>query len=95
MRARYSAYVLGDEGFLLRSWHGSTRPGTVGTAGVEWLGLDVVSAERGTAFDREGTVTFSARFRRGDSPLELQETSSFVREDGIWYYVDGSAPPVA
>lgn len=27
MRSRYSAYVLGDEPYLLATWHPDTRPG--------------------------------------------------------------------
>ncbi|HWS26863.1 MAG TPA: YchJ family metal-binding protein, partial [Xanthomonadales bacterium] len=44
MRSRYSAYVLGDRDYLLRTWHASTRPegldlGLVGA--IRWLGLTV------------------------------------------------------
>jgi len=34
-----------------------------------------------------------ARYRiGGGSAVRLHEISSFVREDGRWYYVDGSFP---
>ena len=91
MRARYSAYVMHDEGFLLSSWHPDTRPAEVEfDEGLEWLGLEVVATEAGTAFDNDGIVEFTARFRRGGEHLELHERSSFVRLDGRWMYVTGT-----
>ena len=96
MRARYTAYVLGDAAFLLRSWHPTTRPGSVRfDPDVDWHGLDVVAATAGGPLDAEGTVEFRARFRRGDAHLELHELSSFVREGGSWFYVDGMDPDLA
>ena len=90
MRARYSAYVLGDTAFLLRSWHPDVRPATVSfDPDLEWLGLDVERTEAGGAFDTEGVVEFRARFRRGDDHLELHEVSTFTRVDGSWVYVAG------
>lgn len=91
MRARYSAYVLGDTGFLLRSWHPETRPVTVSfDPDLEWLGLAIERTQQGGAFDTEGVVEFRARFRRGDDHLELHEESRFTRVDGSWVYVTGT-----
>ena len=90
MRARYSAYVMGDTEFLLRSWHPTTRPATVSfDPDLEWLGLEIERTEAGGGFDTEGVVEFRARFRRGDEHLELHEESSFTRVDGSWVYVAG------
>lgn len=90
MRARYSAYVLGDEHFLLGSWHVHTRPVSVSfDDNVEWVGLEIVSTEDGSGFDTAGVVEFKARYLRNGQPLELHEISSFARVDGAWVYVDG------
>ena len=90
MRSRYSAYVLGDEAYLLASWHASTRPAALGladTPGPTWLGLDV--RHHHTAGDH-ATVSFVARFRHGGGRAQrMHETSRFVREAGCWYYLDG------
>ena len=46
MRSRYSAYVLGNEAYLLATWHPDTRPAVLGLADdapVKWLGLDVLA----------------------------------------------------
>ena len=92
MRARYSAYVLGDERFIVDSWHPSTRPDSVKASDVEWHGLEVIRTTEGGAFDSAGQVEFRARFRRGDAHLELHELSTFSREGGRWYYVTGHDP---
>ena len=93
MRSRYSAYVLGREGYLLRTWHESTRPGTLdlrdaGT--VRWLGLKIVRTEAGGPDDGRGVVEFVARYKIGGKAHGLHETSRFVREGGQWFYLDGA-----
>ena len=92
MRSRYSAYVRRDAGYLLRTWHPSTRPETFSLeepagARTTWLGLDVQrSADTGP--DR-AEVVFRARYRvGGGSAVRMQEHSRFLREDGRWYYLD-------
>ena len=93
MRSRYSAYVLRDASFLRETWHESTRPTSVDFSDdIEWHGLTVVATTGGAGLDATGSVEFKARFRRGDAHLELHELSSFVRENGRWFYVDGVDP---
>ncbi|WP_084079458.1 YchJ family protein [Demequina sp. NBRC 110057] len=94
MRSRYTAFVRRDEAYLLHTWSASTRPATVDTDGVTWLGLDVLATTGGQAADAVGTVTFAAHFRaedpgRPDASQTLREHSSFAREEGRWVYVDG------
>lgn len=91
MRARYSAYVLGLEDYLLRTWHASTRPQSLALAAQQpaptWLGLDVRAHHE---VDAAATVEFVARYRVGGGRAQrLHETSRFLREDGRWTYVDG------
>lgn len=94
MRARYSAYVLGDTAFLRASWHASTRPADIDPDhGPTWLGLEVRAASAGQADDDEGRVEFVARYRDGAHLGTLHETSRFVRERGCWFYVDGEVRP--
>lgn len=87
MRSRYSAYVLGDGAYLLRSWHPSTRPEHVPLdAALRWTGLEVLSASGGL-MDTEGTVHFRASHsRRGVAGL-LEEHSRFARDGGRWAYL--------
>lgn len=89
MRSRYSAYVLGERDYLLRSWHSSTRPADLELDdGARWLGLKVLHAEGG-AEDAEGSVEFVARYKIGGRAYRMEEKSRFVREDGRWVYLDG------
>ena len=94
MRSRYSAYVHGDEEYLLATWHPSTRPTALDfgdAAATRWLGLGV--RRYGTADPDHAIVEFVARYRVGGAPaVRLHEISRFVREDGRWYYLDGEFP---
>lgn len=94
MRSRYCAYVLGHAGYLLSTWHASTRPATLAAdalSGVRWLGLSI---KRHEMIDTDhARVEFIARSRVGGASAQrLHEISRFVREDGRWYYVDGEFP---
>ncbi len=87
MRSRYTAYVTGTEDYLKATWHPSTRPQEAVTEpGVKWLGLEVKAA---TQQGDNATVHFVARCRVEGKGRRLDETSRFVFEDGLWFYVDG------
>lgn len=91
MRSRYSAYVLRLEGYLLSSWHTSTRPKSLDLAAEtpvpKWLGLKLLRHE---SKGDSAIVEFVAKFKVGGGSAQgLHELSRFVREDGRWFYVDG------
>ncbi|WP_416485743.1 YchJ family protein [Streptomyces sp. CL12] len=86
MRSRYCAFVKGDTGYLLRTWHPRTRPERLDLdPRMRWTGLEILDAADGSAFHATGTVTFRASYRGGS----LHERSRFERVDGAWVYVDG------
>ena len=93
VRARYSAFVMMLEDYLLETWHPSTRPPDLCLAdsiGTRWLGLELKSHQ--PKGDR-ATVEFTARYRIGGGPAQQQnEISRFIREGGAWYYLDGEFP---
>jgi SEC-C motif-containing protein len=90
MRSRYSAYVLERADYLLATWHPSTRPASLDLASdppLRWLGLDV---KRFVPAGDTAVVEFVARHRQGGGRAgRLHETSRFVRERELWWYVDG------
>jgi SEC-C motif-containing protein len=87
MRSRYSAFVVGDADYLLRTWAADSRPPALRLdPRVRWTGLEVLGTTGGSAFHAEGTVEFRARYRVGGRPGEQRENSVFVREDGRWVY---------
>jgi SEC-C motif-containing protein len=89
MRSRYTAFSLGDEAHLLRSWHASTRPASVRLVpGQRWTGLEVLATVAGDLLDKEGEVEFRAHHERGGRSGVLHELSRFVRDDeGRWVYL--------
>ena len=103
MRSRYTAYTLRDEAYLLATWHPGTRPveGLFDDdQGLTWLGLEVKSSlrlrKRKDDAECDGadsdTVEFVARYKMAGRAHRLHEVSRFVREQGRWFYVDGSFP---
>jgi SEC-C motif-containing protein len=89
MRSRFTAYAVGDTGYLLRTWHTSTLPARLTLdPGQRWTRLDILDTERGGLFDTTGVVEFRAHYRESGRPGELQERSRFVRQDGHWVYLD-------
>ncbi len=89
MRSRYSAFVRDLTGYLLATWHASTRPSALepNPEGLRWLGLEVRGHSQQDA--DHATVEFVARSKLGGRAQRLHETSRFVREAGQWFYVDG------
>jgi SEC-C motif domain protein len=89
MRSRYSAFALGEEAYLLSSWHPSTRPRTLRVdPAQEWTRLEIVGHTGGGPFHADGTVEFRAHYRVGGRDGVLHENSRFVREDGEWQYLE-------
>ncbi|MEW6513792.1 MAG: YchJ family metal-binding protein [Pseudomonadota bacterium] len=90
MRSRYTAYVLGNEAYLLETWHPTTRPLTLRLdeePRPRWIGLTVKRHEMQDA--NHAVVEFVARYKINGRAFKLHEVSRFVREDGRWFYVDG------
>lgn len=84
MRSRYSAFALGDAGYLLRTWHPRTRPETLELdTDLTWLSLQVLDAGA-------DEVEFIARYRGPGGRGFLRERSRFARQGDAWFYVDGT-----
>ncbi|MFI6366504.1 YchJ family protein [Nocardia sp. NPDC050630] len=93
MRSRYTAFVVGDTEYLLRSWHPRTRPKTLELdPDQRWLFLEILRTERGGPFDDTGIVEFIAHYKT-DRRGSLHEVSTFTRVDGAWVYLDGVIEP--
>jgi SEC-C motif-containing protein len=101
MRSRFTAFVLGDGGHLLRTWHPTTRPPRVDLdPGLAWTALEVLRTEAGGPGDAFGVVEFRASHapvpgarHGGDGPGVLHEVSRFARTpDEGWQYVRGRTP---
>jgi len=91
MRARYSAFAVGDTAYLLSSWHPSTRPAILQPdPAIRWDRLEIIRTIAGTADHLEGRVEFRAHYTRDGASSDLHENSRFTRHQGAWVYVDGN-----
>lgn len=90
MRSRYTAFVLEDESYLLKTWHSSTRPESLDFSQQpqpKWLGLSI---KRYVLIDEKlEVVEFVARYKLNGRAFRLHETSRFESIDGRWFYLDG------
>jgi SEC-C motif-containing protein len=89
MRSRYAAFVLGNEPYLLATWHPGKRPDSIPfDRNQKWLGLSIVGSR--VTSDMTAEVEFIARWKVSNaSAVRHHERSRFIREDGRWLYVDG------
>lgn len=102
IRSRYTAYARGEPqgiDWLVTSHDPRTRSPTLREDVAAWArsarftGLEVREVERGGPEDREGFVTFAARFEEAGKRQTLSERSRFRRDDeDRWVYVDGTVP---
>ncbi len=90
MRARYSAYAVGDLEYVWQTWHPRTRPPALPVdAGPAWAGLEILETVDGGSEDQSGEVEFRAHFRDGGRAGALHERSRFAVRARRWFYVDG------
>lgn len=90
MRARYSAYTLLNETFLINSWHPETRPNSIAfEPQIKWTGLTIQNKEDGQINDDSGEVEFIARCKINGKASRIHEISRFRRHNGHWLYLDG------
>lgn len=103
MKTRYAAYALGDIDYIVSSHH-PDRAHEVDRANTElwskqseWLGLEIVSSEKGGPDDEVGQVEFVARYRLKGATFNHRERAQFQKVGGRWYFVDGkeiAGPPI-
>jgi SEC-C motif-containing protein len=95
MRSRYSAYALAQGRgtplpslleYLMKTWHPSTAPGELELDPMNWVGLEVLHRE---ASGDTAVVEFVAHQKLNGRAGKLHEVSRFVREAGVWLYVEG------
>lgn len=96
MRARYSAHVLGLVDFVIATYHPSCQAERQRTEieqsiNSNWCGLEVVEAQSGSHAD-EGFVHFKAYCTQDNQQFYLEERSRFIKQDGLWFYIDGQFP---
>lgn len=96
MRARYSAHVVGLVDFIVSTYHPSCnaetdREAIADSVNSNWKRLQVIKIDNGST-ENEGYVHFKAFLEEQGKELCLEERSRFVKEDGLWFYIDGEFP---
>ncbi|MDN3648792.1 YchJ family metal-binding protein [Reinekea marina] len=85
MRSRYSAYVVGNADYVMKTWLKEHRPELSRNEllTTKWIRLEVISAKQGLKI---GFVEFKAYFEDGDKERCLHEHSSFRKIKNRWFY---------
>ncbi len=99
MRARYTAFVVGNLDYIERTHAAEVRElfdrlqaeRIVDEA--EWLGLSVRRVVDGGPDDQSGQVEFVARYKQRGQIYDQHELATFRREDGLWLYQSGQLNP--
>jgi SEC-C motif-containing protein len=98
MRSRYTAYTRADIGYLKRTLAKESqrdfdeKSTKQWAAQSEWLGLKVLSTQKGSAEDKTGVVEFVATFKQNGETVEHHEVSKFKKNsEGEWRFVDGDS----
>lgn len=96
MRSRYSAFFLKLEDHLMQTWHSSMRPAKLDLRDddTNWQKLEILKRHAGGSTDTRGKVEFKAYYLMPDGIGYLHEISNFIRENGVWFYVDGKIKPM-
>ena len=89
MKSRYSAYATHQADYLLATTHSSERKYyskeeiLKWATANEWQKLEIINAT-------ENTVEFKAYFKDENNVNQVHyEFSTFKKEKGSWFYVDG------
>lgn len=101
MRARYTAYAIGNLDFIektitveaSRSFNRADIARSL--PGTEWLGLEVRATTGGQKGDDTGTVNFAFQYRHNNRTFSQVEIATFLRVDGAWLFHDSEINPKA
>jgi len=99
MRSRYSAYVEHEVDYIINTCvrRGEEEIDYKSTSDwskeSKWLGLKIISREKGGINDTKGTVEFEAVYERDGYKEIHHETGKFKKEKDQWVYVEGTITP--
>lgn len=108
MRSRFCAFYQGAAGvegmdkYLLATQHPEQQQSEEQQVlqhiflTQQWLSLKILKSAQGSKEDNKGWVEFVAFSQSTDAPQtpeQLHEISSFVKENNQWFYVDGEIKP--
>ncbi len=97
MRSRYTAYVLHDSAYLMKTWDATKCPPSIDFSKdqAEWQQLEIITTKKGGIKDSKGLVEFKAYYFQDGKQHILKEVSRFKKDRGNWYYLDGVVKSIA
>jgi SEC-C motif-containing protein len=108
MRSRYTAFCEQNAEYLMKSLHASKRQTDDPSAftstfdTTQWLGLQIKKASMDAHNPNKGYVEFIAFWSPRENTMQttslrevkqLHENSTFVKERGQWFYLEGEMLP--
>jgi SEC-C motif-containing protein len=96
MRSRYTAFVLQKAQYLVDTHHPDFRSLDElkslkkSFKGMAWQGLEIIETVLGQVDDATGIVEFKATFSHLAKQEMIHERSSFIKEQGQWFYTSGT-----
>ena len=97
MRSRFSAFALARVLHLVNTRHPAKRSPNESVllmrsmASCEWQKLEILHSTGGNVSDNHGEVRFRAHYIEEGIEDVWEETALFTKQDGQWFYVDGTA----
>jgi SEC-C motif domain protein len=99
LRARFSAFVRHEAGFILNTVHPDKRSQHDEKAIMDWARktdwshLEIIEVGDGSS-EEEQYIEFIAHFRKKGLKNQHHELACFKKKDGEWFFFDGDAPKV-
>ena len=99
MRSRYTAYVEKAIDYIVNTCTHDEKDKIdikqtkEWSEKSKWLGLKILSTEKGGVNDTEGSVEFEALYEMGGLKDSHHETAKFVKKDSRWLYDEGNIVP--
>lgn len=95
MRSRFTAFCLNQASYLYDTHHPSQcKPNTYEqlqnpASPSTWINLRIMATHAGQVDQKSGDVEFIACFEEQNQYYQLHEKSSFINEQGRWFYLNG------
>jgi SEC-C motif-containing protein len=99
MRSRYSAYVFHAIEYIVNTCVKNEKQNIDlkqtkdWSERSTWLGLKIISIDKGGVDDTEGVIEFEARYEQNGLRDIHHEKASFKKQDGVWLYDEGTIVP--
>ncbi|MDR1215197.1 MAG: YchJ family protein [Treponema sp.] len=99
MRSRYTAYTVHAVDYIVstcvrkKEQDIDVRLTREWSEKAKWLGLKVISIEKGSESDTEGIIEFEARYEQNNLRDIHHERASFKKVDDVWLYDEGVIVP--